>query len=49
MNFRACEGLLMQPAYWWFTATIFAITALYFYWTRKRNRCDPGSPTPDSV
>ncbi len=25
----------MQPAFWWFAATVFAVIALYFYWSRK--------------
>jgi hypothetical protein len=25
----------MQAAFWWFAATVFAVIALYFYWSRK--------------
>jgi hypothetical protein len=39
----------MQPAFWWFASTVFAIIALYFYWTRKSTRSRAVSARPEST
>jgi hypothetical protein len=39
----------MQPAYWWFATTVFAITGLYFYWSRRRRENQIAYPVAESV